>query len=114
LSGQAQDRPWQLRDRITTLKESPDSTGTPKMATKAKLTARAPQEREAEIENAPTQQKRPEIGRYLLQIDRQTKRSFETEEAATKAAQIIKNGHPIVQVAIYDTVAGVSSILQVS
>jgi hypothetical protein len=84
------------------------------MATKAKLTARVPQEREPEIEVAHSQQKRPEIGRYLLQIDRQTKRSFDTLEAATKAAQAIKNGHPIVQAAVYDTVEGVSSILQVS
>jgi hypothetical protein len=107
---------WQVGIGITIQNQSPQNTDLdrPNMATKAKLTARVPQEREPEVEVAQTQQKRPEIGRYLLQIDRQTKRSFETEEAATKAAQIIKNGHPIVQVAIYDTVAGVSSILQAS
>lgn len=50
------------------------------------------------------QRKRPEIGRYLLQVDRQTKGSYETAELAQAAGLTIKTGHPVVQVSIYDSV----------
>jgi hypothetical protein len=33
-------------------------------------------------EEARSEQSEPETGRYLLQVDRQTKRSFDTSEAA--------------------------------
>jgi hypothetical protein len=59
---------------------------------------------EKEAEESFSQRKRPEIGRYLLQVDRQTKRSYKTSEAAQSAALEIKTGHPIVQVSIYDSV----------
>ncbi|MFY9894979.1 MAG: hypothetical protein WAK63_12705 [Xanthobacteraceae bacterium] len=55
-------------------------------------------------EEAPSQRKRPETGRYLLQVDRQTKGSYKTSEAAQAAALAIKKGHPIVQVSVYDSV----------
>ena len=51
-----------------------------------------------------SQQKRPERGRYLLQVDRQTKGSYTTVEAAQSAAMVIKKGYPIVQVSVYDSV----------
>jgi hypothetical protein len=60
-------------------------------------------DKEAE-EEVFTQRKRPESGRYLLQVDRQTKGSYKTSEAAQSAALEIKTGHPIVQVSIYDSV----------
>jgi hypothetical protein len=41
--------------------------------------------------------------RYLLQIDRQTKQSFKTPEAAQAMALEIKARFPILQVSIYDT-----------
>jgi hypothetical protein len=50
-----------------------------------------------------SQRKRPELSRFLLQVDRQTKSSYATGEAAEKAGTVIKNGHPILQVAVYDT-----------
>jgi len=59
---------------------------------------------ETEVEEAPSQRKRPETGRYLLQVDRQTKGSYKTSEAAQTAALAIKTGHPIVQVSVYDSV----------
>jgi hypothetical protein len=59
---------------------------------------------EIEVEEAPSQRKRPETGRYLLQVDRQTKGSYKTSEAAQTAALAIKTGHPIVQVSVYDSV----------
>jgi hypothetical protein len=57
-----------------------------------------------EADEAPSQRKRPEAGRYLLQVDRQTKGSYTTVEAANSAAQLIKTGYPIVQVSVYDSV----------
>ena len=57
-----------------------------------------------EVEEAPSQRKQPERGRFLLQVDRQTKGSFTTLEAARTAASIIKKNYPIVKVSVYDSV----------
>jgi hypothetical protein len=43
---------------------------------------------------------------YLLQIDRQSKRSSATHEAAQSAAKEIKSRFPALQVSVYDTVSG--------
>ncbi len=51
-----------------------------------------------------SQRKRPEVGRYLLQIDRQTKESFATAKEAEVSGLAIKTRHPVVQVSIYDSV----------
>ena len=59
---------------------------------------------EPEIDVMPSQRKRPETGRYWLQVDRQTKGSYQTSEAAQSAALLIKKGYPIVQVSVYDSV----------
>jgi hypothetical protein len=61
-------------------------------------------ESDKDVDEAPSQRKRPESGRYLLQVDRQTKGSYPTAEAAQSAALAIKTGYPIVQVSVYDTV----------
>ncbi len=61
-------------------------------------------ETDKEVDAAPSQRKRPESGRYLLQVDRQTKGSYPTAEAAQSAALAIKTGYPIVQVSVYDSV----------
>ena len=65
-----------------------------------------PIERDAgsEAEVAPSQRAEPEPGRYLLQVDRQTKSSYTTAEAARAAALAIKKRYPVVQVSIYDSV----------
>src|SRR6516225_12487059 len=55
-----------------------------------------------EAEEVFFQRKRPESGRYLLQLDKQTKGSYKTPEAAQSAALEIKIAYPIVQVSIYD------------
>ena len=57
-----------------------------------------------EAEEVFSQRKRPESGRYLLQVDKQTKDSYKTSEAAQSAALEIKKASPIVQVSIYDSV----------
>jgi hypothetical protein len=49
----------------------------------------------------------------LLQVDRQTKGSYTTSEAAQSAALVIKTGHPIVQVSVYDAVDNTNTIVEV-
>jgi hypothetical protein len=68
---------------------------------------------EKEVEEAPSQRKRPERGRYLLQVDRQTKGSYTTSEAAQAAALVIKKGYPIIQVSVYDSVEYTYTIVEV-
>jgi hypothetical protein len=58
------------------------------------------------------QRKRPESGRYRLQVDRQTKGSYATYEDAELAGLAIKKGHPVVQVTVYDATEAVNRILE--
>jgi hypothetical protein len=57
-----------------------------------------------EAEEVVSQRRRPESGRYFLQVDKQTKSSYKTSEAAQSAALEIKKAYPIVLVSIYDSV----------
>jgi hypothetical protein len=66
-----------------------------------------------EIEEVISQRKRPERGRYLLQVDRQTKGSYTTGEAARAAALVIKKSYPIVQVSVYDSVDNTNTLVEV-
>ena len=59
-----------------------------------------------------TQRKPAEGGRFRLQVDRQTKGSYATYEAAEKAGLVIKKDHPILQVAIYDGLKSVNKIIE--
>ena len=65
------------------------------------------------IENAPepANQRKVAEARYRLQVDRQTKRSFATLEAAEEAGLVIKNTYPIVQVSVYDSVDGINKLI---
>jgi hypothetical protein len=47
-------------------------------------------------------QNRAGLERYRLQVDRQTKASFPSFEAAVKVGIAIKKAHPVVQVIIHD------------
>jgi hypothetical protein len=67
---------------------------------------------EKEVEEAFSQRKRPERSRFLLQVDRQTKGSYTTSEAAQAAALVIKNSYPIVQVSVYDSVDNTNSLVE--
>jgi len=60
-----------------------------------------------------SQLRRPDIGQFRLQVDRQTKGSYLTLEAAEEAGLAIKQGHPLVQVSVYDTGAGINKIIEV-
>ncbi len=59
-----------------------------------------------------SQRRKPESGQFLLQVDRQTKASFPTYEDAEQAGMQIKKAHPVVRVAVYDTVACTNQILE--
>ncbi len=67
---------------------------------------------EKEVDEVISQRKRPETGRYWLQVDRQTKGSYSTAEAAQSAALVIKTGHPIVQVSVYDSVESTHTLVE--
>jgi hypothetical protein len=45
-------------------------------------------------------------------VDRQTKSTHPTYEAAEQAGLAIKQAHPILQVAVYDTIGGINKILE--
>ena len=55
-----------------------------------------------EVAESRAGQGRPVLHRYRLQVDRQTKSSFDDKAAAEKAARAIKKAHPVVQVTIFD------------
>jgi hypothetical protein len=57
-------------------------------------------------------QTRPAQGRYRLQVDRQTKSTFDSLDEAEKVGQAIKKAHPIVQVSVYDAVESAQTILE--
>jgi hypothetical protein len=59
-----------------------------------------------------SQRKRPERGRFLLQVDRQTKGSYTTLEAARAAAMVIKKNYPIVKVSVYDSVDNSDTLVE--
>jgi hypothetical protein len=65
------------------------------------------------IEQAPlaVDQRKQAEQRYRLQVDRQTKRSFDSLESAAEAGTVIKKAHPIVQVSIYDAIDCVNQLI---
>jgi transposase len=64
---------------------------------------------EESVPEPDTQRKQADAGR---QVDRQTKASYATYEAAEKVGLGIKKEHPIVQVAVYDGVESVNKIIE--
>jgi hypothetical protein len=70
-------------------------------------------EKDKEPDEVFSQRKRPERGRYLLQVDRQTKSSYQTSEAAHAAALAIKTAYPIVQVSVYDGIDNTHTMVEV-
>ena len=70
-----------------------------------------PDEEEA-VEERVGQQKRLERGQFRLQVDRQTKRSFATYEAAEEVGMAIKKSYPILQVTVYDLVRSTNKVIE--
>jgi len=69
---------------------------------------------EEPVEDVVTQRKRPDSGRFRLQVDRQTKESYVTAEAAEAAGLAIKKAYPILHVSVYDAVDGVTKTIELS
>jgi hypothetical protein len=67
---------------------------------------------EQDVEEVLSQRKRPERGRFLLQVDRQTKGSYTTSEAAHAAALVIKTNYPVVKVSVYDSVDNSNTLIE--
>ena len=82
------------------------------------IRATAKTKRAAELEESTPelsgQRGRPDMGQFRLQVDRQTKASYETYEAAEKAGLVIKKGHPILHVTVYDAIEGVNKVIELS
>jgi hypothetical protein len=70
--------------------------------------------REEEDVEIVSQRQKPDVGRYLLPLDRQTKGSFHTSEDAQAAALEIKKAFPVLQVSIYDRVTSSHTLVKVS
>ena len=74
-----------------------------------------PEKKIEQADNEPvehfSQRKRPEVGRFVLQIDRQTKGSYQTAETAKSAGHKIKKDYPLLHVTVYDTVEYTTSII---
>jgi hypothetical protein len=50
--------------------------------------------------------------RFLLKVDRQAKKSYLTFKVAEEEGLAIKQSHPIVQVAVYDSVDGTHTSIE--
>jgi len=66
------------------------------------------------VQEPATQRKRPDSGRFHLQVDRQTKGSYASYEAAEAAGKAIKKDYPILQVAVYDGVESVNKLIELT
>jgi hypothetical protein len=55
-----------------------------------------------------SERRRADTKQFRLQVDRQTKSSYASYEAAEQAGLRIKKSHPIVSVTVYDSVGGIS------
>jgi hypothetical protein len=97
--------------RVIKLRESTKAASTTKTASTTRTTSETPDQIMQPNEHL-SQRKRPEIGRYLLQIDRQTKESFATAEEAEVSGMAIKTRHPVVQVSVYDSVECKNTVVE--
>jgi hypothetical protein len=82
---------------------------------RTKITVDRPNQEEPGPGPEPEQlgrRKRPESGRFRLQVDRQTKASYATYDDAETAGLAIKKGYPVVQVTVYDAVDAVNKIIE--
>ena len=81
------------------------------MALRTKLMVKEPDQEEP-AQELFSQRRKPDAGQFRLQVDRQTKASFTTLEAAEEAGMIIKRAHPVVRVSVYDAVECLNRIIE--
>ena len=67
---------------------------------------------EESVPEPVTQRKRVDGKRFRLQVDRQTKASYATYEAAETAGTGTKKHYPILQVAVYDSVGNMNKVIE--
>ena len=79
-----------------------------------KFTASRLNDHDEPVPEQYSQQKRPDLKQYRLQVDRQTKASFDSIDDAQAAGLVIKTAHPVVQVSIYDVTAGQNQIIELT
>jgi hypothetical protein len=61
----------------------------------------------------PIAQKKLQLNRYWLQVDRQTKSSYEKLQEAEAAGKVIKAAHPNLHVSIYDAEKSQQTLVEV-
>jgi len=83
------------------------------MALRSKTMTKEPDHQEEPAQEFFSQRRKPDVGQFRLQVDRQTKASFVTYEDAEKAGLEIKRAHPVVRVSVYDTVQCTNRIIEV-
>jgi hypothetical protein len=71
-----------------------------------------PKKEAAEPISIKAGQIRPTLGRFRLQVDRQTKATFTSMDEAETAGKAIKKAHPIVQVSVYDAEQSAQTMLE--
>jgi hypothetical protein len=81
------------------------------MALRSKLSSKESESQDP-AQELFSQRRKPDVGQFRLQVDRQTKASFATYEAAEAAGLVIKSEHPVVRVAVYDAVESVNRIIE--
>lgn len=76
-------------------------------------TIRMPKKRQTEDDNEiRVSQVRPQLKRFRVCVDRQVKSSFDDAAEANKVASAIKQGFPVVSVAVYDAQESVSTDIE--
>jgi hypothetical protein len=80
------------------------------MLARPTLTKRPDQPAAAE----PKGQARPKEERFLLRVDGQTKRSFNSKEPGVTAGAAVKKAYPVVMVTIVDTEDGTIEVIKVA
>lgn len=71
-----------------------------------------PKKEAAEPISIKAGQSRPALGRFRLQVDRQTKATYASIDEAEAAGNAIKKAYPIVQVSVYDAEQGAQTMLE--
>jgi hypothetical protein len=65
----------------------------------------------ATMPDIPADQAKPSLQRFLLKVDGQIKRSFDTRDTAEKVGLTIKQAYPVVQVSVYDAADGSQAVI---
>ena len=81
------------------------------MAPRTRVTTKTNTADEISGEAFGRQQQRAQMEQFRLQVDRQTKGSYATQEDAEQAGLAIKLKYPIVQVTIYDALTGTNKLV---